>query len=196
MLPPHPPEGEPTLAITELLTAWRLGDAGAMERLMPLVYDDLQRRAHQHLRRVPDATLGTTGLVHEAYLKLVGSAKTNWQDRNHFFAIASKAMRSVLVDYARKRFTKKRGAMAQRVELDDALLRVEDNAADILAIHEALDRLAGIDGRLSDVVELRFFGGLSFEEVAQMWSVSEVTVKRSWSKARTVLYQLLHQPAP
>jgi RNA polymerase sigma factor (TIGR02999 family) len=185
----------PPSDITELLIAWREGDPSAMERLMPMVYDDLQRRAHQHLRRVPDATIGTTGLVHEAYLKLVRSSKTNWQDRNHFFAIASKAMRSVVVDYARKRFSKKRGSLAQRVELDEGLLRVEENAAEILAIHEALDRLAAIDERLSNLVELRFFGGLSVEEVARTWEVSEVTVKRSWSKARTVLYQLL-EPTP
>jgi RNA polymerase sigma factor (TIGR02999 family) len=162
-----------------------------MDRLMPIVYDDLQRRAHQHLRRVPEATIGTTGLVHEAYLKLVRTSKTDWQDRNHFFAVASKAMRSVVVDYARKRFSKKRGGLPQRVELDEGVLRVEENAAEILAIHEALERLAAIDERLSHLVELRFFGGLSVEEVARAWDVSEVTVKRSWTKARTVLYQLL-----
>lgn len=179
--------------ITELLTAWRLGDKSAMEQLMPLVYADLQRRAHQQLRRLPQATLSTTGLVHEAYLKLVASPKTNWQDRSHFFAVASKAMRSVVVDYARKRFAKKRGGLSRPVELEEGLLRVEENAAEILAVHEALGRLADLDTRLSDLVELRFFGGLSVEEIAQVRKVSEITVKRDWSKARTVLFQLLRE---
>jgi RNA polymerase sigma factor (TIGR02999 family) len=186
-------EADAKREITALLLALRQGDPAAMERLVPLVYDDLRRRARQQLRRMPHATLSTTGLVHEAYLKLAGSAKSDWQDRNHFFAVASKAMRSVVVDYARKRFAKKRGGMARPVELEDGMLRVEENAAEILAVHQALGRLAKVDGRLSDLVELRFFGGLSIEEAAQVLNVSDRTVKRDWTKARTLLFQLLRE---
>jgi RNA polymerase sigma factor (TIGR02999 family) len=177
--------------ITGLLTALRRGEATAMDRLMPLVYGDLRRRAHLQLRRMPPATLSTTGLVHEAYLRLVGSENTDWEDRNHFFAVASKAMRSVVVDYARKCFAQKRGGLARAVELDEGLLRVEENAAEILAIHQALDRLCEIDARLTALVELRFFGGLSIEEIAAVLGLSETTVKRDWTKARTLLFGLL-----
>jgi RNA polymerase sigma factor (TIGR02999 family) len=178
--------------ITGLLRALRAGDASAMDRLVPLVYDDLRRRARQQLRRLPHATLSTTGLVHEAYLKLVASS-TDWEDRNHFFAVASKAMRSVVVDYARRRFAKKRGGFARPLEIEEGMLRVEDNAAEILAIHEALGQLARVDQRLSDLVELRFFGGLSIDETAEVLGVSDRTVKRDWTKARTLLFQLLRE---
>jgi len=178
--------------ITTLLAALRRGDASAMERLMPLVYGDLHRRARHQLRRLPQATLSPTGLVHEAYLKLVGSS-ADWQDRNHFFAVASKAMRGVVVDYARRRSAKKRGGLARPVALDEAVLRVEENAAEILGIHEALERLATVDERLSDLVELRFFGGLSIDEAAGVLKVSDRTAKRDWTKARTLLFQMLHE---
>jgi RNA polymerase sigma factor (TIGR02999 family) len=185
-------EAETKREITALLVALRRGDSSAMDRLVPLVYEDLRRRARQQLRRLPHATLSTTGLVHEAYLKLVASS-TDWQDRNHFFAVASKAMRSVVVDYARKRFAKKRGGLARPVELEEGLLRVEENATEILAIHEALDQLAGVDLRLSKLIELRFFGGLSIDETALVLNVSDRTVKRDWTKARTLLFQLLRE---
>lgn len=167
-----------------------------MDRLMPLVYGDLRRRAHLQLRRMPPATLSTTGLVHEAYLKLVGSVSSDWEDRNHFFAVASKVMRSVVVDYARKGFAQKRGGVARPIELEEGLLRVEESAAEILAIHEALDRLCEIDARLTALVELRFFGGLSIAEIAEVLGLSETTVKRDWSKARALLFGLLVSPAP
>lgn len=179
--------------ITELLVALRQGDRAAMGALMSLVYEDLRRRAHYQLARLPHGTLSTTGLVHEAYLKLANSRNLLWQDRNHFFAVAAKAMRSVVVDYARRHLAQKRGGAARQVPLDEGLLRVEQDAVGILAIHQALDRLSAVDERLSDLVELRFFGGLSVEEIGQVLQLSERTVKRDWTKARTLLYQMLHE---
>jgi RNA polymerase sigma factor (TIGR02999 family) len=180
--------------ITDALADLRRGDRSAMDRLLPLVYDELRRRARRQLaRRSRTPTLSTTGLVHETYLKLVESHGAAWEDRHHFFGVASRAMRSVVVDYARKRSAQKRGGPARRVDLDEGMLRVEQDAAEILAIHEALDRLAQIDGRLSEMVELRFFGGLSVEETAKVQGVAERTVKRDWTKARTLLYQLLQE---
>jgi RNA polymerase sigma factor (TIGR02999 family) len=184
-------ENDDRREITGLLVAIRQGDSTAMDRLLSLVYDDLKRRAHHQLGQARDAALSTTGLVHEAYLKLVAAPQTDWQDRNHFFAVASKAMRSVVVDYARRRTAIKRGGLAQRVELDESLVRVGENAAEIVAIDEALERLAQLDARLAQLVELRFFGGLSIDETAEMLRVSERTVKRDWTKARTWLHQFL-----
>jgi RNA polymerase sigma factor (TIGR02999 family) len=131
--------------------------------------------------------------VHEAYLKLVETPHQNWEDRGHFFGVAVKAMRSVVVDYARRRQAKKRGGEARRIDLDEGVLRIEQDASEILAVHEALGRLATLDERLSDLVELRFFGGLSVEEIAEVLGVSDRTVKRDWTKARTLLYRLLHE---
>jgi RNA polymerase sigma factor (TIGR02999 family) len=180
--------------ITEALADLRRGDRSAMDRLFPLVYEELQRRAHQQLgRHRRSATLSTTGLVHETYVKLVEGRGAAWEDRNHFFAVASRAMRSVVVDYARRRGAQKRGGAAQRVDLDEGALRVEQDAAEILAIHEALDRLGGLDAHLAETVELRFFGGLSVEETAQVQGRAERTVKRDWAKARTLLYRLLRE---
>jgi RNA polymerase sigma factor (TIGR02999 family) len=184
-------DGGPKAQITDLLAAWRQGDSSAMDRLMPLVYDDLRTRAHQQLARSGAAgALNTTGLVHEAYLKLV-RAEATWEDRNHFFAVAVTAMRNVIVDYARRRTALKRGGATREVSLDDTVLRVEQDAEELLAIHQALDRLAVLDGRLAGLVELRFFGGLSVEEAAEVLGVSVRTVKRDWSKARTLLHGLL-----
>jgi RNA polymerase sigma factor (TIGR02999 family) len=189
-----PPENDRAREITDLLAALRHGDRSAMDRLLPLVYDELRRRAHDQLGRGGrSGTLSTTGLVHEAYLKLVDSPRQDWEDRNHFFGVAVKAMRSVVVDYARRRGAQKRGGDARRVELEDGLLRVEQDASAILAIHEALERLAAVDARLSDLVELRFFGGLSVDETAQVLGVSDRTVKRDWVKARTLLFGLLNE---
>jgi RNA polymerase sigma factor (TIGR02999 family) len=187
------PDGGPKAQITDLLAAWRRGDVSAVDRLMPLVYDDLRTRAHQQLTRFgAGGALNTTGLVHEAYLKLV-RADAPWEDRNHFFAVAVTAMRNVIVDYARRHLAQKRGGGARHVSLDEGVVRVEQDAEEILAIHQALDRLAALDPRLSELVELRFFGGLSVEETAGVLSVSERTVKRDWSKARTLLHGLLEE---
>lgn len=186
-------ENDGRLEITGLLAAMRQGDATALERLLSLVYDDLKRRAHHQLRQNRDATLSTTGLVHEAYLRLVATPNPDWQDRHHFFAVASKAMRSVVVDYARRRLAAKRGGLARPVELDENLLRVDNDAAEALAVNEAVGRLADLDPRLAELVELRFFGGLSIDEVAGLRRVSDSTVKRDWSKARTLLQGFLRE---
>ena len=180
--------------ITDLLAELRRGDRSAMDRLLPLVYDELRRRAHDRLgRHGRPFTLSTTGLVHEAYVRLVESPNRDWEDRNHFFGVAVKAMRSVVVDYARRRGARKRGGNALHIELDEGHLRVERDASEILAIHEALGRLAALDARLSDLVELRFFGGLSVDETADVLGVSDRTVKRDWAKARVLLYRFLHE---
>jgi RNA polymerase sigma factor (TIGR02999 family) len=189
---PMPDDAAPG-PITAALAELRQGDRSAMDRLLPLVYDELRRRAHRQLARGRPATLSTTGLVHETYLKLVESQGARWEDRDHFFGVASRAMRSVVVDYARRRGAQKRGGPARRVDLDEGLLRIEQDAAEILAVHEALERLADLDPRLAHMVELRFFGGLSVEETASVLEVAERTVKRDWAKARTLLYQMLHE---
>lgn len=187
MSPEQPPD------ITDLLVRLREGDAAAMERLMPIVYDELRRRAHYQLSRGgPDAALDTTGLVHEAWMRLARTENVSFADRNHFYGVAVKAMRSVVVDYARRRHAQKRGGISRQVDLDDDLLRVEEDAAGILSVNQALERLAVVDGRLAHLVELRFFGGLSVDETADVLGVSERTVKRDWTKARTLLYGFLH----
>lgn len=178
--------------ITDLLAALRGGDRSAMDRLMPVVYDELRRRARQQLARSGrDVALSTTSLVHEAYLRLAHSAHASWEDRNHFFGVAVKAMRSVVIDHARRHAARKRGGAARRIELDEGLLRVEEDASEILAVHQALEKLTAVDARLGDLVEMRFFGGLSVEETADVLGVSDRTVKRDWTKARTLLYQML-----
>jgi len=178
--------------ITGLLLAWRAGDAGALDRLFPLVYDQLRRIAHQHLgRERPGHTLDTTALVHEAYLKLVDQTRVEWADRSHFFAVASQAMRRILVDYARRYRSEKRGGAPRRVSLTDAMLVAEQRADTLLAVDEALNRLAILDDRLSRVVEFRFFGGLSEAETAQVLGVTARTVRRDWAKAKGWLHRAL-----
>lgn len=179
--------------VTELLAALRRGDRSAMDRLMPLVYTELRRHARRQLGR--DAVLSTTSLVHEAYLRLAHTPNADWQDRNHFFAVAVKAMRSVVVDCARRHLTKKRGGGDRPIELEEGIVRVQQDAAEILAIHEALDRLAALDDRMAYLVELRFFGGFSLKESADVLGVSERTVKRDWTKARTLLFQMVQERA-
>jgi RNA polymerase sigma factor (TIGR02999 family) len=178
--------------ITGLLTAMGDGDALARDRLFALVYGELRARARQQLARMrPGETLDTTALVHEAYLKLASRAQANYTDRAHFFAVASRAMRQILVDYARRASAQKRGGGASAVSLDDddPGCGVPTHADALLALDAALARLAVLDERLARVVELRFFGGLSVEETAEALQSSPRTVKRDWRKARILLFE-------
>ncbi|MFN7961794.1 MAG: ECF-type sigma factor [Thermoanaerobaculia bacterium] len=180
--------------ITQLLAALSRGDRPALDRLMELVYQDLRRRAHFKLLS-SGGTLSTTALVHETYLRLAGAARPDWENRRHFFNVAACAMRQILVDYARERGAAKRGGDARRVELDSNQLAVEQQATELLEIDRALGRLASIDERLAQVVNLRFFAGLTEEETGELLQVSSRTVKRDWQKARTLLHQLLTEGA-
>jgi RNA polymerase sigma-70 factor (ECF subfamily) len=178
--------------VSQLLVEWGRGDQEALSRLMPLVYDELRRLASRNLRRErPDHTLQTTELVHEAYLELVDQQRANWQNRAQFFAIAAQLMRRILVDYARSHRAAKRGGNHIKLSLDEAAAMSDEKSADLLALDEALDRLATIDPQQSRVVELRVYGGLSVEETAAALGISPRTVKREWSMARAWLYQQL-----
>ncbi len=184
--------------VTQLLVAWGNGDPHALQELMPLVYRELRRLAHGHLRRErPDHTLQTTALVHEAYLRLVDQQEANWKNRAQFFAVAAQMMRRILVDYARARQYAKRGGGAQPVELDEAMVVSSDRAAEVVALDEALLRLAELDSRKSRLVELRFFGGLSIEETAEILGVSPGTVMRDWTLAKAWLQrEMTHEGEP
>lgn len=178
--------------ITTQLRAWQAGDPSARERLFPLVYDELRLIAHRQLQRErPGHTLDTTALVHEAYLRLAGSTSQDFSDRAHFFAMAATAMRRILVDYARRYRTEKRGAAPRRVSLTDTMLVAEERADTLLAVDEALIELARIDSRLSRVVECRFFAGLTEEETAETLGVTSRTVRRDWTKAKGWLLRTL-----
>jgi RNA polymerase sigma factor (TIGR02999 family) len=180
--------------VTELLVAWGHGDQQALEALMPVVYRELRRLAHGHLRgERPGHTLQTTALVHEAYLRLVDQQSASWKNRAQFFAVAAQMMRRVLVDYARARQYAKRGGGAQQVELDEAMVVSRDRAADVVALDEALMRLAEFDLRKSQVVELRFFGGMSIEETAETLGVSPGTVMLDWTLAKAWLQREMAQ---
>jgi RNA polymerase sigma factor (TIGR02999 family) len=172
--------------VTELLLEWdRLGERESLERLLPLVYDELHRIAHRHLRLERTGhTLGTTALVHEAYLRLVDQTRVRWADRTHFFAVAARVMRRVLVDYARRYRAAKRGGNARAVDLDVADVPLEERSEALIALDEALERLAELNPRLSRVVECRFFGGMTEEETAEALGVTARTVRRDWVKAR------------
>ena len=174
--------------VTQLLVAWGSGDQAARDELMPLVYEELRRLAHQCIRRErPGHTLQTSALLNEAYLRLIDQKNINWQDRAHFFGIAARLMRQVLVDYARKRRYAKRGGDVRRVPLDEAMIVSEERAADVVALDDALKLLAEIDPRQSQIVELRFFGGLSIDETAEVLAVSPGTVMRDWTLAKAWL---------
>jgi RNA polymerase sigma factor (TIGR02999 family) len=171
-------------AVTTLLRAWRRGDQAAMERLAPLVYDELRRRARHYLRgERPNHTLQPTALVHEVYLRMVKLDHVDWHDRAHFFAVAAQNMRRVLVDSARARRYQKRGGGAINVTFDEALA-VSDRSPDLVALDDALDVLAAQDERKARVVELRFFGGLTNEEIAEALGISTDTVTRDWQMAK------------
>jgi RNA polymerase sigma factor (TIGR02999 family) len=174
--------------VTQLLVAWGGGDQAARDELMPLVYEELRRLAHKCMSRErPSHTLQTSALLNEAYLRLVDQKNIQWQDRAHFFGIAARLMRQVLVDYARKRRYAKRGGDPRRVPLDEAMIVSKERAGDVVALDAALKRLAEIDPRQSQIVELRFFGGLSIEETAEVLAVSPGTVMRDWTLAKAWL---------
>jgi RNA polymerase sigma factor (TIGR02999 family) len=178
--------------VTSLLLDWRGGDAAALERLIPLVYDELRRVARAHLRREPaDRTLQTTALVHEAYLRLVNLKELTLHDRTHFFAVAARLMRQILVDHARRKRAGKRGGGVVAVNLADRLVGAERATVDVLALDEALDTLRVFDPRQCDVVELRFFTGLTVEEVADALGISRATAEREWAMAKAWLYDRL-----
>ena len=178
--------------ITQLLLAWGNGDERALEDLMPLVYDELRKVAARHLRRMrPGQTLQTTDLVNEAYLRLIDASQVRWQNRAHFFAVSAQLMRRILVDFARRRQYLKRGGGAQQVSLDEGLAIAPERGADLMALDDALGRLAELNARQAQVVELRYFGGLTEEETAEALKVSLRTVQRDWNLARLWLYREL-----
>jgi RNA polymerase sigma factor (TIGR02999 family) len=179
-----------TLDVTTLLARWSSGDAGALEQLTPIVYDELRRIARRHLARErKDHTLQSTALVHEAYLRLIGGSGSEYQNRQHFFAVAAQVIRRVLVDHARAVNAAKRGGGAQKIVLEDQpeASAPAENVAEVLALHEALERLAAFDPQQARIVELRYFAGLSIEETAEVIGVSPATVKRDWVMARAWL---------
>ena len=184
-----------TQDVTLLLEAYVQGDRDALDMVLPIVYEELNKIARARLRSErKDHTLNTVALVHEAYLKLARMEKANWQNRAHFFAIASQAMRHILVDYALKRKTKKRGGDPQKVPLEKLAIVAENQAENLLDLHEALQRLETMDERQARIVEYRFFGGLSIEETAAVLSISPATVSRDWTMARAWLHRELSQP--
>jgi len=191
------PDPENPEAITEALSALRNGAPDAMDRLAPLVYEQLKRIARRQLRAEPVGhTLSTTALVHEAYLKLVDQTRAEWQDRGHFYAVASGAMRRILMDYARRYRAARRGggddgAPVRPIPLDDTDIPVDERADALVALDEALERLGELDERQARVVECRFFGGLTEEETAAALGISQRTVAREWVTARGWLYQEL-----
>ena len=179
-----------TQEVTGLLRAWSEGDQAALEELMPLVYEELRRLAKRYMAREQTGhTLQTTALVNEAYLRLIDARQVTWQNRSHFFAVSAQVMRHILVDFARRRHNLKRGGEAQTVRLDDALLVAQEQSADLVALDDALRTLAALDPRQAQVVELRFFGGLSIEETATALGVSPGTVRRDWSLAQAWLFK-------
>ena len=183
--------------ITELLVGYGRGDKEALDQLMPLVYDELRRQAARYLRREqPGHTLQTTALIHEAYVRLVDQRTVQWQNRAHFFGIAAQLMRRILVDHARTKKRAKRGGSGVRVSLDEATVAVKGQDLDVVALDEALERLAKIDEQQSRVVELRFFSGLTVEETAEVMGISAATVKRDWSMAKAWLHRELSGDIP
>src|SRR5215510_5179086 len=179
--------------VTELLQKWRSGDRKALDKLTPLVYDELHRLAHRYLRgERPGHTLQTTALVNEAYVQLVGQ-DVEWENRAHFFAVSAQVMRHILVDYARQRSSSKRGGELQRVDLNSEAIVSRERALELIALDEALKALNELYPRRSQVVELRYFGGLNNAEAAAVMNVSAATIERDWRFARAWLYRELQQ---
>jgi len=185
--------------VTELLTRWSEGDLAARDALVPLVYDELRRIARRCLAdRRGNHTLQPTALVHEAYLRLARRDSDNWRDRTHFFALAAQMMRQILIDYARKGAAAKRGGNAVTLTLDEASdpsVDKSNSSLDLIALDDAMKKLASLDARQCKIVELRFFGGLSIEETAQMIDISPTTAKREWATARVWLHHAMSKTA-
>jgi RNA polymerase sigma factor (TIGR02999 family) len=183
--------------VTQLLVDWSSGDAAALEKLIPLVQPELHRLAHYYMRREGEGhTLQTTALVNEAYLQFVDQTQPRWQNRPHFFAVAAQLMRRIMVDHARARHALKRGGGALKVTLDETALVTETRAEELLALDEALENLASFDARKSQIVEMRYFGGLTMEEIAEVLKIHVNTVMRDWSAAKAWLYAELTTEAP
>ena len=181
-----------TNEVTQLLIEWSNGDKAALDKLMPLIQQELRRLAHHYMSHErPGHTLQTTALVNEAYLRLVNRKDVHWQNRTHFFAIAATLMRSILVDHARSHAYAKRGGGAHKTELDEAMVVSQERAAEVVALDDALKELASFDLKQSRIVELRFFGGLTIEETAEVLHLSPATIKREWSTAKAWLYHEL-----
>jgi RNA polymerase sigma factor (TIGR02999 family) len=179
--------------VTQLLQQWSHGDDSALAELTPLVYEELRRLAHHYMEgERPDHTLQTTALVNEAYLRLADQTASNWQSRAHFFAVAARAMRQILVSYARSNRAQKRGGGVARIELDESAILSPEQSKEIVDLHEALERLGTLDSRKARVVELKYFGGLNYDEIAEVMKVSTVTVRRDWVFAKAWLYDELH----
>ena len=175
--------------VTQLLLEWSHGDDAALAELTPLVYEELRRVAHHHLsaqRR--DHTLQTTALVNEAYLRLADQANPQWQNRAHFFAVAARAMRQILVSYARSQQAQKRGGGSFKVDLNEVALVSPEESKEIVELHEALERLSALDSRKAQIVELKYFGGLNYDEIADVLKISRITVRRDWEFAKVWLY--------
>jgi len=191
-----PKERAASPQVTQLLSRWSLGDRSALEELTPLIYDELRRLAHRSMSGArPDHTLQTTALVNEAYLKFAQQTHPNWSNRVHFFAVAARAMRQILINYALSYNAQKRGGGVAKVELDEAALVSVAQSREIVELHEALERLEELDSRKAQVVELKYFGGLKEDEIAEALKVSSVTVRREWRFAKAWLHNELHHAA-
>ncbi len=184
------PDPQPATAVTELLARARSGDASALAHVFPLIYDELRRLAEQQMRREPEGhTLSPTALVHEAYMRLIDYSRVEWSGRAHFMAVAATAMRRILVDHARGHRSLKRGGSLRRVSLDSVELGAEDRAELLIAVDEALARLKQLDERQAQVVECRFFGGMTEEETAEALGIGLRPAKRDWARAKTWLHR-------
>jgi RNA polymerase sigma-70 factor (ECF subfamily) len=180
--------------VTQLLQQWSHGDNAALAELTPLVYEELRCVAHHYMEgERPNHTLQTTALVNEAYLRLADQTNPNWQSRAHFFAVAARAMRQILVSYARSNRAQKRGGGGARIELDEAAILSPEQSSEIVDLHEALERLGTLDSRKARVVELKYFGGLNHDEIAEVMKISTVTVRRDWVFAKAWLHNELHR---
>jgi RNA polymerase sigma-70 factor (ECF subfamily) len=182
--------------VTQLLAHWSNGDDAALAELTPLIYEELRRLAHHFMDgQRSDHTLQTTALANEAYLRLADQTNPSWQNRAHFFAVAARAMRRILVSYARSQRSQKRGGGALKLELDEAALVSPEESREIVDLHEALEQLSALDSRKAQVVELKYFGGLSYDEIAEVLKISPITARRDGEFAKLWLYTVLHNAA-